>query len=155
MPYYAELPPGNVGLHAADMGTKTTLLGTALIPYLVIGFFGAAVWGPAAAETGNVLQNDIYGTFGPEGKAPCPTKSQGTLNILMSIYLAITLPVIEFALCHIVNTWVSQLRKRFKLQKWIPKRDQVSVVLVCVCRGFKGEGRGGQKTCAGRELSML
>lgn len=52
---------------------------------------------------------------------------QGALNICMTVYLAITLPPIEFALRHIVNTWVSQLKKRFACLRWIPKRNKVRV----------------------------
>lgn len=143
MPYYSEMPPGNVGMHATGIAVNGVLCCTALIPYVLIAFFGAALWGPAAAETGNVLENDIYGLFGPNGEVPCPNKIQGALNICVTVYLAITIPPIEFALTHIVNTWVSEIRRRFKLQKWIPKRGQVRL---CSAREI-GLRAGSQLAC--------
>ena len=94
----AEMPPGNVGMHATGIAANVVLCGTSLIPDALIGFFGAAAWGAAARDTGNVLVNDIYGTFGPNGDIPCPSRLQGALNICMTVYLAITIPPLEFAL---------------------------------------------------------
>lgn len=37
------------------------LTGTAMLPYVLTSFFGAALWGSAASATGNVLLNDVYG----------------------------------------------------------------------------------------------
>ena len=37
------------------------LTGTAMLPYVLTALFGAALWGDAAAATGNVLLNDVYG----------------------------------------------------------------------------------------------
>lgn len=75
MPYYSEMPPGNIGVSATTFCVTGVLLCTALVPYLSLGFFGAALWGPAAIDNGNVLLNDIYGEA-KDGVVSCPSPAQ-------------------------------------------------------------------------------
>jgi hypothetical protein len=74
------MPPGNPGQHSVAVAVDAVLCGTALVPYLLIAFFGAALWGKESIETGNVLLNDIYGEF-QDGKIHCPSPAQGALNM--------------------------------------------------------------------------
>lgn len=53
------MPPGRQGVKLLSTGTSLTILGTAMFTYWVCGFFGASLWGAAAIETGNFLQNDL------------------------------------------------------------------------------------------------
>jgi hypothetical protein len=46
------MPPGNVGYLSTFLGVNGVLGGTAMIPYVLIAFFGAALWGTAAVDTG-------------------------------------------------------------------------------------------------------
>ena len=64
--------------------------GFAFIIYFCLGFFGASRWG--AATSGNLLQN-VWG----------PGPYQGTLNTLLGIYLAFTMPPICYPTAHVVK----------------------------------------------------
>jgi len=52
--------------------------GTALVPYVLAGAFGAALWGPAAIATGNMLDNSI---FGPTAAG---LHAQAAISVLMA-----------------------------------------------------------------------
>jgi hypothetical protein len=43
----------------------------------------------------------------------------------MTVYLAVTIPPLEYALRHTTNGWIDQLKERFSCLRWIPKRDVV------------------------------
>lgn len=50
------------------------LAGTALVPYVMMGLFGAALWGQEACATGNLLQNSIFGA------SPAAMQAQAAIN---------------------------------------------------------------------------
>ncbi len=58
--------------------------------YFLLGFFGAARWG--ADTQGDLLEN-VWG----------PGPYQGTLNTLLGIYLAFTMPPICYPTAHVVK----------------------------------------------------
>ena len=64
--------------------------GFAFVIYFCLGFFGASRWG--AATEGDLLQN-VWG----------PGPYQGTLNTLLGIYLAFTMPPICYPTAHVVK----------------------------------------------------
>lgn len=111
MPLYGEMPEGSAGESLIRSGTAITMFGTAMLPYLMVGFFGAALWGQAAVETGNILQNDIFGTANEEGVFECPSVAQGVLNLLMTVYLALGCPPFEFILRQMLDSWVEAMRR--------------------------------------------
>ncbi|KAL0039724.1 hypothetical protein WJX77_006100 [Trebouxia sp. C0004] len=67
--------------------------GIAFVVYALIGFFGAADFG--SNTQGNVLENDLGGGAG-----------QGVLNIAMSLYLALSLPPVEFPTRKTLDYWL-------------------------------------------------
>jgi len=64
--------------------------GMAFTIYFLLGFFGAARWG--ADTQGDLLEN-VWG----------PGPYQGTLNTLLGIYLAFTMPPICYPTAHVVK----------------------------------------------------
>ena len=69
---------------------QTCCAGFAFTIYFCLGFFGAARWG--ASTQGDLLQN-VWG----------PGPYQGTLNTLLGIYLAFTMPPICYPTAHVVK----------------------------------------------------
>ncbi|KAK9821612.1 hypothetical protein WJX81_007885 [Elliptochloris bilobata] len=92
MPMLREMPPGEVGYKILSFCMRTVIMGFAFIIYFCLGFFGAARWG--ASTQGNLLQN-VWG----------PGPYQGTLNTLLGIYLAFTMPPICYPVAHVVKNW--------------------------------------------------
>lgn len=43
--------------------------------------------------------------------------------LLTLLYLAITVPPLDFAIRHILNTWLSRLKRHVPLLLWVPPRD--------------------------------
>ena len=44
----------------------------------------------------------------------------------MTVYLALSIPSLEYALSHVTNNWISLCKARFSWLRWIPKRGKVS-----------------------------
>ena len=65
-------------------------IGTGIIVYWVVGFFGASRFGNTDDNTGNILQSPLGGN----GKA------QGALNIIYTVYLVLSTPPFEYVARH-------------------------------------------------------
>lgn len=119
MPLLAEMPPGRVGVQLTSLSMRTVLYGMAFGSYFIIGFFGAALWGQTAVETGNVLQNSMFGdpsslTF------TCPSTGQGVINLLVTVYLAFAIPPVEYTSRYTMDGWLEELRVHTPLRAIIP-----------------------------------
>ena len=77
------------------------LAGFAFTIYFLLGFFGAARWG--ANTQGDLLEN-VWG----------PGPYQGTLNTLLGIYLAFTMPPICYPTAHVVKARARSPRLRVR-----------------------------------------
>lgn len=94
MPMLSEMPPGKAGVKLTSLSMRMVVMGSANIPYLFIGFFGAAWFGLDTQD--NILQNTLYSN----GDA------QAALNIIMVVYLAFAIPPFEYATRHTIDNWI-------------------------------------------------
>ncbi|GAQ87696.1 Amino acid transporter protein [Klebsormidium nitens] len=97
MPMIAEMPRGKYGVKMLGWSNRFVVLVNAFVTYFILGFFGAARYG--ADTEGNILQNAWIGGG----------VWQGLLNVAMCLYLAVSLPPIEFPTRHTLDIWLVKL----------------------------------------------
>uniref|UniRef100_A0A1D2AFK5 Amino acid transporter transmembrane domain-containing protein n=2 Tax=Auxenochlorella protothecoides TaxID=3075 RepID=A0A1D2AFK5_AUXPR len=109
MPLLSEMPPGRTGSRITNAASAVTVIGVAATTYIVTAFFGAAMYGYDNTAS-NILDNQWFGSYtvAPDGTLVPGNGGGGqfTLNFLMTMYLAISLPPIVFACCIPVNNWM-------------------------------------------------
>ncbi|XP_057861373.1 uncharacterized protein LOC131069823 isoform X2 [Cryptomeria japonica] len=118
MPYLMELPSGKVGIGILKWATRFVVLGISFIVYAIIGLFGAARYGDQTSD--NILQNRWMG--GGIG--------QGILNLSISLYLALSVPMLEFPIRHTIYCWFPENKKFRLLQLYL------TVVILLLCLSF-------------------
>lgn len=99
MPYLSEVPSGKVGISILKWSTRIVVLGISFVTYAIIGLFGAARYGAQTSD--NILENKWMG--GGIG--------QGILNLSIALYLALSVPMIEFPIRHTVSCWFPETKK--------------------------------------------
>lgn len=99
MPYLLEVPSGKVGISILKWATRIVVLGISFVIYAIIGLFGAARYGAQTSD--NILENKWMG--GGIG--------QGILNLSIYLYLALSVPMIEFPIRHTVSCWFPETKK--------------------------------------------
>eukprot|EP00884_Botryococcus_braunii_P008337 jgi/Botrbrau1/17504/Bobra.0054s0080.1 len=87
------MPGGRVGVQLLAISIRFTILVTAFCTYFLIGFFGAARWGESTA--GDILENEWGQRY-----------YNGVLNILLAVYLALSIPPILYPCAHILQDWI-------------------------------------------------
>lgn len=137
MPLLAEMPPGRTGARITNAASNITVLGVALITYVVTGFFGAAMYGYSGTSD-NILNNQWFGSTvtGADGQVVSisGTAGQFVLNLLMTIYLAISLPPIVYACCLPFHSWLVTLtRGRFEELGFMTRKLIVNVIVITIC----------------------
>ncbi|GAB4820976.1 hypothetical protein N2152v2_008022 [Parachlorella kessleri] len=109
-----------------------TILGTAGVTYLLTGFFGAAMYGRCCTAT-NLTENDWL-----------PGAWSGGLNLLVTVYLALSIPPLLYANIYTVDKWLHQLAGGyFRQLAWWQRRllGLVAVGLPCLGGALKLSGR--------------
>ncbi|KDD76732.1 hypothetical protein H632_c124p0 [Helicosporidium sp. ATCC 50920] len=125
MPMLSELPPGRTGARITNAASAITVLGVALVTYVLTGFFAAAQYGYGATST-DILSQQWFGHPGSDTGGA----GQFALNFLMTCYLAVSLPPIVYTCCLPVNNWMVALtRGKFEELNFF-KRRAINVTLV-------------------------
>ena len=83
LPLLSEMPKGKAGVRVAKNALHVTIFAFAAVIYLLIGFFGAAQFGDHTK--GDILEN-FKGKLVP------------IMDILVTLYLAVSYPTIQFSL---------------------------------------------------------
>eukprot|EP00898_Chlorokybus_atmophyticus_P002369 jgi/Chlat1/3132/Chrsp21S03361 len=127
MPFLAEMPKGYVGVKILSWGTRIVVLINAFLTYAFIGFFGAARYGASTED--DILVNEWLGG----GTA------YGILNVLMALYLALSLPPIEFPTRHTIDRWLPDSwisKKRFPMLRHIIETALILSVCLLIAELF-------------------
>ncbi|KAG0630426.1 hypothetical protein M758_1G177400 [Ceratodon purpureus] len=96
MPLLEEMPAGQLGVKLTSYSTRVVVLVNSFVIYGLTGFFGAAMYGTSTES--NILVNQWLGG----GVA------QGILNLSMTFYLAMALPMLEFPTRHTIDGWIPE-----------------------------------------------